>query len=258
MKNVNLLEENGINVQASLELFGDMSMYDETLEDFLSSVEEKLNNIKRYKEVADMSNYAILVHSLKSDSKYLGFTHLADLSYQHEMQSKAGDMVYVYDHYDELMKEAYRILDVITTYLGKDPIARIDTTSNSEQAKKDKTILVVDDSDIIRNLIQKMFTDEFEVLTANDGKEAIDLVNQNDGLYGMLLDLNMPNVNGFAVLEYFKENNLFSKIPVAIITGDDTKETVQKAFTYTIVDVLNKPFNERDVKRVLTAMINFH
>ena len=56
----------------------------------------------------------------------------------------------------------------------------------------------------------------------------------------------------------FKQNGLFTKIPVAIITGDDTKETVNKAFAYPIVDVLTKPFNERDIKRVVTSMENFH
>ena len=59
------------------------------------------------------------------------------------------------------------------------------------------------------------------------------------------------------VLEHLKANNLFAKIPVSIITGDDSRETVLKAFDYPIVDVLAKPFNESDVKRVITAMINF-
>ena len=73
----------------------------------------------------------------------------------------------------------------------------------------------------------------------------------------MLLDLNMPNVNGFEVLEYFKTNGLFTKIPVSIITGDDSRETVTRAFTYPIADVLAKPFNERDVKRVVEKTLEY-
>lgn len=257
MKDINILTSNGINVNGSLELFGDMETYEATLEDFLETIDQKLSDIKRYKEVADMPNYAILVHSLKSDSKYLGFTTLAELSYEHEMQSKANNMMFVYEHYEDLMKEANRILDVVRQYLGK-PVEKVVTVGPAPI--KDKKILVVDDSNIIRNLITKIFDNEFEVVPANDGKEALDIVatNTDNKLYGVLLDLNMPNVNGFAVLEYFKNNNLFSNIPVAIITGDDSKETVEKAFTYPIVDVLTKPFNERDVKRVVTSMINFH
>jgi putative two-component system response regulator len=67
----------------------------------------------------------------------------------------------------------------------------------------------------------------------------------------------MPNIDGFAVLEYFKENNLFNKIPVAIITGDDSKEAIEKAFKYPIVDMLNKPFNEKDVKIIVEKTVNY-
>ena len=66
----------------------------------------------------------------------------------------------------------------------------------------------------------------------------------------------MPNVNGFEVLEYFKKNDLFKKIPISIITGVDDKESIDKAFKYPIVDILLKPFNERDVKRILEKTIN--
>ena len=74
MKDVNLLINNGVDVNASLELFGDIDTYNETLEDFLNTVDEKIGNMTKYKEESDMKNYAILVHSLKSDARYLGFT----------------------------------------------------------------------------------------------------------------------------------------------------------------------------------------
>ena len=254
MKDINFLISNGVDVNSSLELFGDVNIYNETLEDFLNTIDKKLSDIKKYKEESDMKNYAILVHSLKSDSKYLGFTKLAELAYNHEMESKANNNLYVYNNYDSLVEEANKMVDLVREYLGKEPVVRTETgTLNSNY----KTILVVDDSDIIRNLISKMFSDEYKIITATDGKEALDIVANNNDLFGVLLDLNMPNVNGFAVLEYFKQNGLFSKIPVAIITGDDTKETIEKAFTYTIVDVLSKPFNEMNVRRVITSMENF-
>ncbi len=254
MKDVNLLINNGVDVNASLELFGDIDTYNETLEDFLNTVDEKIGNMTKYKEESDMKNYAILVHSLKSDARYLGFTKLAELSYNHEMQSKANNDIYVYDNYDELINEANRIIDLVREYLGKEKLTR-ENVANEKHL--DKKILVVDDSDIIRNLLKKMFNDEYEIITADDGQEALDIISKNNDLFGVLLDLNMPNVNGFAVLDYFRQNSLFSKIPVAIITGDDSKETIERAFTYTIVDVLSKPFNEMNVRRVITSMENF-
>ena len=62
MKDVSILTNNGVNVQKSLELFGDMATYDDTLHDFLAEIDNKLAKIKMFKEQSDMANYAILVH----------------------------------------------------------------------------------------------------------------------------------------------------------------------------------------------------
>lgn len=257
MKDVNLLINNGVDVNKSLELFGDMETYDETLEEFLSGVNQKLSDIKRYKEASDMANYAILVHSLKSDARYLGFTKLAELSLNHEMESKANNVDYIYDHYDELMMESERIIKLVSSYLGKE--SNVSVVEHKENIVKDKAILVVDDSDMIRNFISKIFDDTFSIIMAHDGKEAIDIVTSetDNKIKGILLDLNMPNVDGFAVLDYFKANGLFNKYPVSIITGADDKESINRAFNYPIIDMLQKPFNERDVKRVVEKTVMF-
>ena len=119
MKDTSILTNNGIDVNASLDLFGDMETYNETLNDFMESVYKKLDDIKRFKEASDMPNYAILVHSLKSDSKYLGFTKLAEISYQHELESKENHVDFVNTNYDSLVLEANRIIDLVKKYLSK-------------------------------------------------------------------------------------------------------------------------------------------
>ena len=90
---------------------------------------------------------------------------------------------------------------------------------------KDKTILVVDDSNITRSLIERVYKDQYKILMASNGREAIDIVDtMPEGvLVAILLDLNMPDLDGFAVLDHFKEKDLFNKIPVSIITGDSSK-----------------------------------
>ena len=121
-----------------------------------------------------------------------------------------------------------------------------------------KKILVADDSKIISNIVERAFKGEYEVLVAYNGKEAIDIVKNNvdDSIIGLLLDLNMPEVDGFAVLDYFKENNLFKRIPVCIITGDVQKERIDRAFNYNIVDVLAKPFTFDSVREEVEKIIN--
>lgn len=251
MKDVNILKNNQVNVDKSLELFGDMETYDTMLSTFLEEVDEKLNNIAKYKEIADMANYAILVHSLKNDAKYFGFEKLADLSYQHELESKANHIYFVYENYDTLMNEAKRIVNIVKQYFGQE-VQSVDVNSN---VKVEKTILVVDDSDVISNFTKKVFNNIYNVIVSKDGNEAIKTILNDNNICAMLLDLNMPNIDGFTVLEYMQHNNLLEKIPTAIITGVGEEEIIAKAFEYSIVDVLRKPFNERDVKTVVEKLL---
>ncbi len=257
MKDVNILIENGANVKKALELFGDMETYDQTLEVFLSEVPDKVKKIENYKMIGDMANYAILVHSLKSDAKYFGFEKLAELAYDHELKSKANDMYYVTEHFDELMLETKRIINLVKKYMGVGVITEEEYKKPTN--KTGKTILVVDDSNIISNFIVKILGDDFLVEVASDGKEALDMLEDSEkrkNIKAMLLDLNMPNVDGFQVLEYLKKNDLFKEIPTSIITGVDDKESIDRAFKYQIIDILLKPFNERDVKKILEKTLN--
>lgn len=256
MRDVNILINNGANVKKALELFGDMETYDETLQTFLMEVPDKLLRIKSCKEIGDMANYAILVHSLKSDARYFGFEELGEIAYKHELESKANNMYFVTENFDELMTEANRVVSVVKAYIGGGSVA---SAPKKEIVKTGKSILVVDDSDIIRNFIGKIFKDEFDVFVANDGKQAIEILEdpeKSSNIKAVLLDLNMPNVNGFEVLDYYREKDLFKKFPISIITGVDDKESIEKAFKYPIVDMLNKPFNERDIKRILEKTLN--
>ena len=124
---------------------------------------------------------------------------------------------------------------------------------------KKKYLLVVDDSVIITNFVKKIFNEAFEVLVAKDGNEAIQIVKaKKDNIVGMLLDLNMPNCNGFEVLEYFKQKDLFKKISVSLLTGEDSKESISKAFEYPIVDMLSKPFNAEKARNIIEKMISVH
>ena len=118
-----------------------------------------------------------------------------------------------------------------------------------------QAILVADDSVIIRDFVKEIFHNDYGVLMAKDGKEVINIVNSNSNIAALLLDLNMPGVDGFAVLDYFKEHDLFKKIPVSIISGANDKASIDKAFSYNIVDMLNKPFNKNNVKLVVEKTI---
>ena len=112
------LEENGVDVNHSLELLGDMDMFNMTIKDFIDEVDDKWIRINTYKDNRDMDNYAVEVHSLKSDCKYLGFMKLADISYQHELKSKEKDVDYILEHFNELEEEYNKIYDIAKNYVN--------------------------------------------------------------------------------------------------------------------------------------------
>lgn len=276
MKDINFLTSKGVDIKSSLELFGDIDTYNKTLGEFIFSAPEKLQKLENYKNSKDMGNYTIYVHSLMSDSKYFGFNELSVVASNHEIKSRMGDVLYIQQNFPSLQNAVSNAVAIANEYLNDTPPAGAvaqaavgGVAAPAPQATQQaaptggevyagKTILVVDDSNIIRNFVKRIFSDKYNVGSAKNGQEAINIIyanKDNDFISAILLDLNMPGVDGFAVLEYMKENDLFSKIPVSIISGDSSRDTIDKAFTYTIVDMLGKPFTENDVKRILEKTI---
>ena len=116
--NINLLEENGINVKAGIELLKDMSMYDMTLEEFYNELQNKLKELTEYKEAGNMDDYAILAHALKTEARYVGCNELGDMAYEHELAGKANDQNKVNENFDKLVNEANRIYGIVKRYFG--------------------------------------------------------------------------------------------------------------------------------------------
>ena len=242
--NKEILTKNNVDVASALSLWGDIESYNESLKEYHDSLPEKLSNLEKYKNSYDFDNYGILAHSIKSEAKYLGFMNEAEVFLTHEMAGKGKDMVTINGKFQELSDTIHRIIAIIDAYFG-----------NGNGANK--TILVADDSNIMLNFIEQHLKDKYNVIRASNGTEAINAI-KVQSIYALLLDLNMPNINGFEVLEFIKNNGYSETLPVVIITGDDSEETIKKAFTYQIVDVLNKPFTDSNIERVLVAIEEFY
>ncbi len=254
MKDIRFLEERGVDIKKSLELFGDSNTYNETIGEFLVGIHTKINQLIEFMKHQDMSNYAITVHSIKSDARYFGFTSLAEMAFLHEQKSKEGDFSFITNHINDLIQETNKAIILIQEYMSDEEAPHEETKEEDSGVFTSKTILVVDDSNIIRNFVKRIFSERYNVVGCGDGEEAINVIKKNkdnDFIETILLDLNMPKVDGFAVLDFMKENNLLKKMPVSIISGDSSKETIDRAFTYDIVDMLGKPFNEQNIKMVV-------
>ena len=256
MKDINFLKQNNVDVDKCLELFGDIETYNDTIKEFQSGLDEKLSQITKYYNDGDMPNYAIYVHSLKSDCKYFGFTTLANIAYEHEMKSKNNDFEYVKNNYARLMEEAEKVKNIVNEYLEDN--TTIETLNEENETLTEDIILVADDSEVIRIFVKKIFDADYQLEFAKNGEEALKVIRDHEDdnrIKAILLDLNMPKVSGFSVLDYMTQSNLLEKMPVTIISGDSSSEAINRAFEYPIVDMINKPFSEAKIKDAVEKTI---
>ena len=117
--NIEYLKENKIEVEKSIELLGDIETYNEIVKTFIEENKKRIPRIKENRIKGNLKEYSIDVHALKSDSKYLGLTKLAEISYNHEIKSKENDKEYIDEHFNELMNEYDRIINILNKYIGE-------------------------------------------------------------------------------------------------------------------------------------------
>lgn len=310
MYDVNVLKRYGINVNKCIEIFGNIEMYNETLKDFLDTVDNKIKKLDGYLQAGTLNSYAIDIHALKSDGKYLGFEELAKISSDLELACARKDLEYVKKHHEELLNEIKHSVSIAKLYFGQTTSQEVDSSVITAAASsavnragsamgsvvsavpqasesgpvsvvpkqdlndtikinlsgiggirpiikpklmKDK-ILIVDDSSLIVKFVVRFLSDDYEVLSASDGSEAIKLLddpNFRSDIKLCLLDLNMPNVDGYQVLEHCKVNDYYKDLPIAVESGVEDTSSLDRVNSYPIVGILLKPFKESDLRRVV-------
>ncbi len=120
-------------------------------------------------------------------------------------------------------------------------------------------VLIVDDLEINRDILEGILEDDYDLLFAENGRQAVDIaVASQDSLSIILLDLMMPEMDGFAVLDELKARGLSGRIPVIIITGDTSIDSERRCFDYGIVDFVRKPFNGSLVQLRVRNAINLY
>lgn len=133
--------------------------------------------------------------------------------------------------------------------------------------RKEDTLLIVDDSKMTRTMLSKVFDKEYKIVSVENGKEAISYLEENskkgfdstsDHIVGIFLDLVMPVLDGFGVLDYLSKKSYLNRIPVIIISGDYEKETKTKVYNYNIADMLEKPFDFEIVKHRVKNFVNLY
>jgi response regulator RpfG family c-di-GMP phosphodiesterase len=112
----------------------------------------------------------------------------------------------------------------------------------------------VDDSELNRKMLGQMLGSRFDIAEAASGEACLQLLEQNaTGISIVLLDIHMPGIDGFTVLEEMNQKNLLEQIPVIMISSEDTVDAVRRAFDLGASDYISRPF---DAKVVYQRIIN--
>lgn len=154
------------------------------------------------------------------------------------------------------LREIYNNKFVISYTYDKYKLIFIMNTINKTSGTK--SLLIADDSEVITKFFTKIFSDRYNILVARDGNEAVNLVKENkDNLLGCFIDLKMPVKDGYYVLNYFKDNDLFKLIPVSVISGEDDSGVITELTSnYQIVDMLQKPFDRNSAESIVSKTIS--
>ncbi|MBR5966290.1 MAG: response regulator [Treponema sp.] len=119
-----------------------------------------------------------------------------------------------------------------------------------------KKVIVIDDVELNRVILGEAFKNDYEVLEAENGSVGLKKINENkDEIAAVFLDIIMPEMDGFGVLQELNINTLIQRIPVFLITTDATSNVIERAYDYGAVDVIPKPFNTMIIKRRVQNMI---
>ena len=128
--------------------------------------------------------------------------------------------------------------------------------TRKENRKDREKILVVEDQDINRAIIVRILQEEYDILEASDGEEALNILEEHQGdISAMVLDLIMPGVDGYEVMRRMAKDVRYNNIPVLVTTGDANKEIEKKCLNMGAWDFVTKPIDKETLRLRLHNII---
>ena len=112
------------------------------------------------------------------------------------------------------------------------------------------TILVADDSEMNRSILRSMLEESYDIIEAEDGLQAVALLQQMEQEISLvLLDIVMPNMDGFDVLSAMNKYEWITSVPVIMISAENTREFIERAYDMGVTDYISRPFDMMVVRR---------
>ena len=125
--------------------------------------------------------------------------------------------------------------------------------------KKKQKILIVDDCTMNREILIDMLQNEFDIMEAVDGLQAIRIIKEyNTSIDLMILDIIMPEADGFEVLAVMNETHIINDVPVIMISAENEDSFIERAYEMGVTDYISRPFNIAVVRRRVTNALGLH
>ena len=184
-----------------------------------------------------------------------GYSHFRlSLSIGGTMQAITDSMENAVRRADRLMYQAKGRKNAVTVELPENAL-----TAQEEPVEEKPQILLVDDSEMNRLILAEILQGDYRILEAKDGLECMDALQAEAGNIALvLLDINMPVMDGFEVLKAMNANHTIEDIPVIMISSDDSDDAIRRSYELGASDYVNRPFDARIVYRRVTNTIKLY
>lgn len=151
---------------------------------------------------------------------------------------------------DQFMYQAKTCKNMVVTEHDEQLNEQQESANNNGSKAYKYRILVVDDSEMNREILSEILSEEYDIIEADSGDTCIDMLRKYEtGISLVLLDIVMPGMDGFGVLNYMNRHHYLEDIPVIMISSEDSAEIVRRAYEMGVSDYINRPFDAGVVHR---------
>lgn len=218
-------------------------------EDFYEEMLSSYRKSGKYQEIADAyekqdwDQYRVLVHALKSTSLAIGAIEMSERAKELEKAAKEGDVAFIREHHRSGMAQYQTLLGQIQEALS--PQEQEAQTDAPQAMLQDSLhlmhVLVVDDDEMNLRMAEKMLRGKFRVSCASSGEATLAFL-EKEVPDMILLDLHMPDMDGFEVMDRLRQREECRNIPVIFLTADNDRDMELQGFQRGAMDFIAKPF----------------
>ena len=233
---------------------GSQELIDRLLQKFLTQLEGEFSTIDE-SVVKNDANVASQIHTLKGISGNLGAKNLYNICKKIDMHYKSEQMVSS-DTIEEFRKALSDVKEKISALYGSKHKETQSVAPLRNENIKRATLLLVDDAVTNIELLVNLLKDDYNLKIAKNGTKALEIAKKSHDIDLILLDIVMPDIDGYAVCKELKNDPITHKVPIVFITGNDMPQDEEYGLRLGAIDYITKPFHPTIVKMRVQNHVN--